>query len=87
MKLKNGDFVFYEEEATFENGMPHIVMKVKKVKKTISEGTQFIDADGEVNHNYRVRYLFRNAERVGNNGYDGYDYVRITEDNIKLKGE
>lgn len=85
MRLKDGDVVLYEEVATIgENGLPHIIMNMKKVKKAIFGGVRFFDKDDIVNYNYRVRYIFRDGEKIENCCYDP---IRIGEETGSLELE
>jgi hypothetical protein len=85
MRLQDNDIVMYETEATVDpNGIPNVptvLMKVLRVKKSIMDGTQFIDEDDILRYNYRVRKIMKEKEFVDN---CCYDFFRIVEETDKV---
>lgn len=85
MRLKENDMVMYEEVATIEKNdklkIPHLEIRMKKVKIVVFDGIQFLDEDDNLNHNYRVRYIFRDGNKIENCCYDP---IRIAEDTEKI---
>ena len=84
MRLKDGDFVLYQNPAVYKEkdglNIPNIEMEMVEVKKSVFEGVRFLDKENNVKYNYRVRYIFRNGEKIENCCYDA---MRIMEEDIE----